>query len=800
LPAPGISSTTPEERQRHLEAVAREEAASASRIARATLRQRQRESATEYGRALFSGYGEAVALALEDAMGNALSGRAAAGPYFAGMLQLMGLGSRGPRAIAAVALGVVVDRMGQPCRHRTMANAIGAAVEAESYAQPIEQRGQDLLRVCRRRHGQRLVTPARLTELRVTPQQWTARDRFLAGAFLLEIVLETTGLMRKEPGQRRQGPQLVPTELAAAVAAAHPPTPMRARRLPMLVPPRPWAAMSGGGHMDNREPLVRSRQGLALDYLDGQLEGALQVVNTLQSQRLEIDPWMVAQQRMAWDACIPGLFPVQRDPLPEPPRPQGLIGGAAFAAWKAERQRAVRDRIGGRGARAGIERSLRQMAMVAGEPVWQAWYLDFRGRAYTSNRAATHQGPDHEKAAVLAGAAQPCDHDVAWRWLLKAAANHWGERGSWEDRLEWGRRQVHRMVACAEEPLDRLELWRDAKDPWQFLACCRGVQSLLQSPEQPIRQLIRLDQTTSGPGIIAALVRDATLGRSTNLIGGTRHDLYGEVALEVVHRLRMDLETGEQRERQLAGFWLERGVSRSLAKLPVMSSVYGAQLLGVTEQLVAALDEAEGEVSLGRVERDRLVPCRYLSRVFRSVLIWKLSSAMALQLWLRRLSLACSERNQPLAWTSPAGFPIRVGSPTPSTSRVSTLLHGRRRWQTLMDAPAPGEISARETGRAISANLIHSFDAALVWSVVCDGAATGVDVLPTHDCFAVPPCHADWLSRTLAGSMSQLYRVDWLSEIAGEIAAGAGLERTEPPPMVGDLTPGQIGTNSYLFS
>jgi hypothetical protein len=799
VPASSNSSTTPEQRQRRLEAAAREAAASSSRIARAKLRQQQRESATEYGRAMFAHFGEAVALALEDAMGNALSRRQIAGPYYAGMLQLMGLGGKGPRAIAAVALGVVVDRIGQRCSHRAMAKAIGAAVEAESLALLVERRGQDLLRIGRARHGHRLVTPARLAELRVTPQRWTNTDRFMAGAFLLTLVIEQTGLFDVVACAGRRGPGLVPTELAARIIASNPPTPARARRLPMLVPPRPWVAMVGGGHLDNREPLVRTRQGLPLDYLEGQLHCALEVINTLQGQQIEIDPWIVAQQRMAWDAGVPGLFPLRREPLPEPPRPQEQIGGAAFAAWQQERQRAVRDRVTGRSARAGIERSLRQMAAVAGEPVWQAWFLDFRGRCYTSNRGATHQGPDWEKAAVLAGDAEPCDWDGV-KWLLRAAAGHWGERGSWAERDTWGADNAGRMMRCAEDPLENVDLWRDAKDPWQFLACCRGFQLWRHDSTQPIRQLVRLDQTTSGPGIIAALLRDKTLARSTNLIGATRHDLYEEVAADVTDCLRRDLEAGDARSQKLAAFWLERGVSRSTAKGPVMSSVYGAHLLGVAEQLVAQLDLSEGEVSLSRVEEQRLIPCRYLSRVFRVVLRARLGSAMALQRWLRQLNLACTAKNRPLAWTSPMGFPIRVGRPTPSTSGVQTLLHGRRRWQTLMDAPVDGELSARETGRSITANLVHSFDAALVWAVVCDGAGAGISVLPNHDCFAVPPCHAEWLGQALAGHMGAMYRNDWLAEVAGEIAAGAGLHGVGPPPMVGDLSPGQIGTNPYLFS
>lgn len=799
MPASGNLCTPTEQAQRHLEAEAREAARNAAGIARARLRQQERESVTEYGRALFTQHGEAVALRLESTIGRAITGQLVAGPYFAGMQLLIPLGRKGPRSMAAIGLGVVLDRLSRRCSHRSMANAIGKAIELEVRALQVEDRGQDLLRIGRRRHGRQLASPRRLEELRIQAQQWTAADRFQVGGFLLEIITAETGLVRTTTIPGRRGLQLEPSPAVAEIIAAHPPTPLQVKRLPMLTPPRPWEGMHGGGHLDNRAALVRSRQGLSLDYLDGRLGPALAVVNRLQGQELEIDPWMVGNQRIAWDANLRGLFPIQRDHAEAPPRPEEHVGPEAFARWRLETERAHRDRVAGQHDRARLEQSLRQLEEIAGQPVWFAWSMDFRGRLYTSNRRATHQGPDHEKAAVTLANAQRCD-DRAADWLLKAAAGHWGARGSWAERLTWGREQLDRMIAAAEEPLERAHLWRDAKEPWQFLGCCRAMHLWLQDPSQPVKQLVRLDQTTSGPGIIAALVRDKTMARSCNMIGTTRHDLYEEVAALVTHLLRADLEAGDAKEQRHAAMWLERGISRSMAKGPVMTSVYGAQLLGVGEQLAAMLDEADGEVSLSRLEEDRLWPCRYLARKFAVVLGSRLKPAMELQAWLRGLARACMSKNVPLQWTSPMGMPIHVGRPVLAKSRITTLLHGRRKWQTLMDQPVPGELSAVETSRGITANLIHSFDAALAWQVVCNGADQAIDVLPNHDCFGVAPCDADWLAATLPNLTRELYKPEWLAEISAEIACAAAIPKLKPPPIVGDLCPGQIGQNSYLFS
>jgi DNA-directed RNA polymerase, mitochondrial len=769
-------------------------------ITRAKLRAQQRESVTEYGRALVQQHGEPVALALEHVIGQAINGQVVAGPYHAGMWLLFQMGEKGPRAMAAIALQTVIDRISQRISHRAMALAIGSAIEAEIRALPVEDRGQDLLRIARRRHGKALARLEHLRALRIDAQPWSRADRFQVGAFLLAIVIEQTDLVRTTTTISRRGLQLEPTEQLAQIIADNPPRPAPARRLPMLSPPRPWRGMTGGGHLTNAQPLVRSRQGHPLEYLtDDALAPALLAVNTLQEQQLEIDPWMVDHQRVAWDAGIRGLFPVTSRPPDPPPMPAELVGPEAMGRWRQQVDQAHRDRREGSRARAAIEASMRQAEQLAGQPIWFSWCMDMRGRLYTANRATTHQGPDHEKAQVLVANAKPCD-DRAADWILKAAAIHWGLKGSWGDRLQFGRDQIDRMLAAAEDPLERVGLWRDAKEPWQFLSMCRALQQWIEDPSQPIRQLVRLDQTTSGPGIIGALLRDGAIARACNMTGSTRHDLYQQVADEVALLLRSDLEAGDLKEQRLAGVWLKRGVSRAMAKLPVMSTVYGAGWLGVSEQLVAVLDQEDGPVNLGVLERDRLVPCRYLARKFGLAVGARMAGAVALQKWLREACRRCVKKGVPMRWTTPMGMPIQLGKEMASTSKVRTLLHGTRRWQTVLDAPTPGELSSRETVRSVTANVIHSFDAALVWQLVCDGADHGATVLPNHDCFGVAPYAAEWLHTTLHQRIGQLYRTDWLAEIKAEIEAAATGLKLPALPMVGTLEPSEIGENPYLFS
>lgn len=770
--------------------------------ARAKLKAQGRESVTEYGRALFSLYAEQVTVALGLLLEELLANPNKPGPHFAAWPLLLHV-NRGARPIASIALGVVIDQISQRPEQRSLAGAIGRALQDELKAGRIEQNDPALMRMIRQRKGARaLSATAVLEQLRLDCSGWTHVQRVEVGSLLLQVIVANTDLLQigttTRKGRLRCTVQA--TESALAVIKANPPRPFEARRLPMLVPPRPWQGMHGGGHLDNKQPLVRSRAGMDLSHLDGNaLAPVIKAVNQLQQQELRIDPWMVELQRCAWDHNIRGLFPLVRDPMEEPPRPSELVGSEAFKDYQRKRRQAQRDRQEGAIERSRIEQAIRQCEEVAGLPVWFAYCTDFRGRLYTSNRYATHQGPDWEKAVVQFARGEQCSVE-AFEWLLKAAAGHWGIRGNWEKRLEWGRQHLIEMCAAAEAPLDRLELWRDAKDPWQFLQLCRAIAQQVADPNSDCTTPVRFDQTCSGVGIAAALMRDRRLARLTNIAGKSHQDIYRHIADELVRLLRLDLSNGSEREQRMAQVWLDLGVDRTLCKGPVMTTIYGAQFLGVVEGLVRVLEDRRGGLPVGQWEFAYLQPARYLARKLGLLLGAELKSCLEMQTWLRTITRQVLSSGKPVQWSSPLGFPIRLGDALDARTTVQTAAHGRRRWKAWSDNARDGELSARATNRAVTANTVHSFDAALCQIIVSRCGEQSAQLLTNHDCFATIPARAGWLHHTLHDELRGLYATDWLAEMAQQIADAAGLSDLAPPPMAGELCHGEIGQNPHCFS
>jgi DNA-directed RNA polymerase, mitochondrial len=764
-----------------------------SRAQHQRLRSRAQESRTPYGGAMVRQHGEPVRDALELLLAKWAAKPGLSGPHYCALPLLLHLAGRGgPAVIVSVALPLVIDGISQTRSHRRLALAIGTALEQEVRGATLKEKRSGTLRLMKRRYTTREITDPRLLKtMRIEPGKWSVQDRFEVGALLLDLVAGTTGLVQLA-GRQRKGRPVVDVKPSASALAIIKATPMRqlpTKRLPMLEQPRPWTDLHGGGHMGNTKPLVVRAPHLEAAAIPLQLAA----VNQLQAQQMAVNPSMVAIQQEAWD-CGVDVFPVKREPLEAPPRPTEKVGKEGMREWYAAAMEARIDRQQNAPLRLKVQRSIAALKELEGEPCWFAYELDWRGRIYSSNREATHQGPDWEKAAIeLQG--EPAGEE-GFEWMLKAAAGHWGERGTWADRLSWGKENLDLLTAAAEHPLDRVDLWRDAKDPWQFLQLCGAVRQWLVDPRVPIGCPVRLDQHASGMAILAALTRDGKLGAMTRLTGDTPADLYGLMAERVVARLRLDLEAGPPHHQRQAAQWLDLGVTRSTLKGPTMTTIYGAGFWSVADGLAAQL-EAVTDISPARYERELVQPSQYLARHINAVLKEELASCLKVQAWLREVGRLVVQTQEPVRWTTPTGFPVELGAEQQQRAAVRTAVSGNRRWAATR--ATPGELSARVTSRGITANLTHSFDASYCMRVICRAGELGFQVLTNHDCFAAIPAHAGQLHRLLHEELAALYQPNWLGRVHREIQSGSGVELPKPP-MVGRLTVGEIGTNPYAFS
>ena len=129
----------------------------------------------------------------------------------------------------------------------------------------------------------------------------------------------------------------------------------------------------------------------------------------------------------------------------------------------------------------------------------------------------------------------------------------------------WGRRRINRRVRsvsehfvqlmrAGDEPLDCIGWWEQAKEPWRFVALCRELSRYMEDDSYQTRMVFQLDQTCSGYGHLACLLRDGDLALLTNVTGEIPADLYGAIKQIVQHKT-MPWNSDCERTKKCADWW-----------------------------------------------------------------------------------------------------------------------------------------------------------------------------------------------------------------------------------------------------
>jgi len=764
---------------------------------RAKLKAQGNESVTEYGRVLFNENAEKISIGLGILLEDLLENPHKPGPHFAAWPLLLHVTNRGPRTISSIALSVVLDTISSRPYENDLAKGIGRALEDELRAGKVEKMNPHLMRLIKKKKGAKALSNKRiLQQLRIEDESWTNIQKQEVGGLLLQVIVANTNLIEILPLSNKGKIKTIvdATKATQEIIKRNPPKPTPVRRLPLLIKPKPCWTMYRRGE---NKPFIRSRNDI--DYItERDLRVIKKPVHYLEDQAVEIDRTMVSDMRTAWDCNIRGLFPVQRDPKEEPVAPTEHIGSEAYKNYVKERWDAQKDRNNGAAIRNKIEQDIRELEEVAGRTVYNQYFADQRGRIYTLNKLATHQGPDWSKACISFAKGKRCSEE-GFSWLLIAAAGHYGINDVWLERHKWGEDHIKQMCAVAEAPLDRLELWRDAKDKWQYLQLCRAVKEQIDNPNSISKCPIRLDQCCSGVAISSMLTGDYRLAAWTNCVGDRKSDLYQVVADHVHLEVTKDLQSNPTKKK-FAELWLGYGIDRSLMKLPCMTAIYGAQYLGLVDYLVARLEEKAPDKMVYDWQHHYLSPAGYLAKIIKSSLDNYLNSSFRLQKWLKLVAKQVLEQNKKIRWTSPVGWPIELGDEIDPRKSVHSLTRGKRRWTPWNEYENKDLFSARITKRSIMANTITSFDAAMCLQVVSTCSVQNVQILTNHDCFATIPTDAEYLHKLLLKQLGTTFKQKWLKKIRSEIIANTGIKNIDGPPVEKYSVGFTAGENPYAYS
>lgn len=654
------------------------------------------------------------------------------------------------------------------------------------------------------------------------------------GSRCLDIILGTTGLFetylvakagpRKASGKSQAIRQVHPKrELMEWIAAGNTHTEMLEPAYgPCVVPPKPWAAFVGGGYYTPAvRPLTLIAKGPKAgwrndDYRQFDWSNAYRAVNYVQAVGWRLNRQVLAVFKEVWPevrerlrpalAGLPVPLSLDADSLPELP--------ANYDSLPPEQQRDARR----------VRRSYYQQVAsrlhavltvdrIAGQcdayAHFEAFYYphryDFRGRIYPIPAGLQPQGGDLSRGLLEFAEGKPIGSQEGADWLYIHTANCFGvDKVSFEERIQWVEENEEVLLAIAQDPLSDLR-WAEADDPWQALAACFDLLGYAREGFDWVSHLpVRLDGTCNGIQHFSALARDEIGGRAVNLLPGDKpEDIYRLVADKVTADLERLTMEGREEDRVWAAEWLaavDHAVPRGLTKKPVMTMPYGAthltKMRAVEEWLVA-------ESKLPAATIERLRGPRSITFMATRVTAAINSTVIAPARVMEWLQFMARQAKHPIVYLTPDGFPMRQAYYEEGQAKRIRMTNfaGENLW--LIAGRRSSNIDRKAMASAISANFVHSLDAATLRMTCHLLSQEGISTFTTiHDSYGTHACDVPRMNVALRSAFIGLYTgADLLADAAAafEAAGGDDFQMRRPPPP-GSLRLEGLAGAAYFFA
>lgn len=781
---------------------------------------KKKESWTSYGQRLISGAVKPTGDLFVSESQRALAGKSM---WQAKVYKLLE-GKIDPYVLAFVSVQTCFDSISQQSKASSTFIAIGRQVEWEIVASAWSKKQPFLLRKIRRHFFDRssnvhLMTRRRSRKdivqdaLGVThgfDRIWTDQDCLRVGHTMVELIRKATGLIdmvTMRTKARHTDTYVIPTEeteqyIRKVMARTEVLDPVY---MPMVVPPFDWKSPTEGGYNlpGVGQPLVKSdRANIAEQMTKEQMPAVYEAVNYLQGVPYRINQRVLAVYQWAWEHSVPiGDLPLTKD-LPLPPVPELKEGETPTCE---SRRAAMREwwLVAGPLKKKNVEAKSRRIHYARlkylGEKfqhhnIFFPMSLDFRGRLYTQPTFLSYQGCDAAKALLEFGFGKPVNTESAKRWLKVQGANSYGIKGSFAKRVAWVDKNAAKILEAARKPIDT-DWWRQADEPWQFLAFCMEVDAVVRDPNHVSHLICWQDGTNNGLQVLSLAMRDEIGGMATNCVPCDEpHDIYQDVADRVIELL---CEETDERYVEWAKQWLVFGIERQTTKRPVMIVPYSGTIYSSVTYVRQWYTSA---VSPSRPApwSDATKPIGYLTR-----LIWKAIGEVVIKArevmdWLRAVGQACVDADIDPTWTAPTGFIVAHNYPDYAKSKVkSVVLSSTRMWQIR-------EATARKNRRkhldAISPNWVHSLDASGLVLVANRLRRRGVETMASvHDSLGVLAADGDLLAAETRLGWIDLFSTDVVGGFKREIEARIN-EKLPEQPAFGKLDLNALTDCTYFFN
>jgi DNA-directed RNA polymerase len=641
---------------------------------------------------------------------------------------------------------------------------------------------------------------------------WDKETKLGVGAAVLDQLLKSTDLVKVSKTKLKMGKfvsRVVATPEAVEwiesyneyASLLHPYT------KPCIIPPDEWSGLNNGGYwseaMRQRTPLIKGLSGSEQKFVEEHdLSVVYNAVNSVQKT-----PWMVNKPVLkvlqeVWtrnlDIGLPKKEPIEIPKFRTETAPKDMDTETfeEFLKWKAQVSQMYTDEISRASRAYEVARTIQMAHNYAQyDGIWFVYQCDFRGRMYASSSGLNPQGSDFNRSLLRFRDGKVLGQNGLY-WLAVHGANCFGvDKVSFDDRVEWVMENIEKIQATKQEPLEHTDFWGEADYPFMFLAFCMEFAEAVYDPDNFISHLpVGMDGSCNGLQNFSAMLRDEVGGEATNLLpSDTPADIYQEVADLVLKKIQ-DSEHSDCRTEWLAFADKHGGISRKIAKRPVMTLPYGStkySCFGFVCDAVRDIDE--------NFFKENNVACSYLTDLLWESIGEIVVSSREAMAWLQSIAKLTASQNLPVWWVNPAGFPVHQAIKKQKSTQVRTSLMGGLR---LRLNKVSNQLNTEKQVQGIAPNFVHSMDSAHMMLTTVKAVEHGINCFSMiHDDFGTHAADVENFRTIIREAFVCMYKDnDPLGDLYLSVAMTNPDGKVPPVPDSGELDINKVLEAEYFFA
>lgn len=547
--------------------------------------------------------------------------------------------------------------------------------------------------------------------------------------------------------------------------------------LPCKIPPRAWTSNGSGGYhtpeLSSRIRLIKTKSREHRDWIKQYDPKAhRQAINSMQRTAWKINERVLAIQEEIYNnnlgvglpsntkVVIP-TFPAHLEDIPKDELNDEQK--AEVSDWKVRAKSAYgQEKV----RHASISAFMQSYKIAQELRDWDEFYYvyncDFRGRIYCATSGLSPQGADTAKGLIqFQRGVRLGPRGV--HWLAVQGANTFGEdKLSYDDRVTWVKSNEDNIRRTVENPIDAREWWGNADKPYQFLAFCFEWADCSYGTDTNAYSSIPvgLDGSCNGLQHFSAMLRDNVGAKATNLTPCEKpEDIYKDVA----DRCARFLTTiDDPRARK----WLQVGLTRKLAKRPVMTLPYGATQTSARDYVFEWAQDYWTDFDLD--EKHCWDYAKFLTPVLWKAIGSTVVAATNAMSWLKK-----NVGDDYCKWLTPIGFPVYQFYKEVESYRVQTKLCGGVKLQLkVADYDWYGSPKKSQQRSGIAPNFVHSIDSTHMVMTINSTDFNSYAMI--HDDFGTHAGSTEELFKAIRTSFFNLYSKhdplqDWGEQVGADL-------------------------------